>query len=104
MSAVHCTIGGANVSGFHSRMNEATEALQTFPSAGNGVECTYVKQNLFSALLSLCGVASSECLLVSCLKATKGFGNGTHNNEPRSSDEDNTLDDIPLQTIIPRQW
>ncbi|GFX35109.1 hypothetical protein TNCV_2330491 [Trichonephila clavipes] len=38
MSAVHRTIGGANVYGFQLRVNEALDALRLFYSATNGVE------------------------------------------------------------------
>ncbi|GFW36717.1 hypothetical protein TNCV_1220491 [Trichonephila clavipes] len=38
MSANHRAIGGANASGFQSRVNEAMNALRIFHSAANGVE------------------------------------------------------------------
>ncbi|GFX33451.1 hypothetical protein TNCV_4122851 [Trichonephila clavipes] len=41
MSAVHRTIGGAKTCGFQSRVNKTMDALRTFKSAANGVECTH---------------------------------------------------------------
>ncbi|GFV03997.1 uncharacterized protein TNCV_916221 [Trichonephila clavipes] len=38
MSAIHCTIGGANTCGLQSRINKTIDASRTFHSAASGVE------------------------------------------------------------------
>ncbi|GFW81978.1 hypothetical protein TNCV_771071 [Trichonephila clavipes] len=63
MFTVHCSIRDGNNCGFQSSVNEAIDALQTFPSAANDVKCYERMMHNRSSLLcyGLCVCEIHHC-------------------------------------------